>query len=446
MTNKNRLCVSLNLSIRQVNRLILSYKEKGKAGFVHGNRGRAPAGSYSSDFKKELLLRYRREFCFEKHRYNFTHFVDELRNEGLTVPTPQTVRTWAYEADIVSPKARKSTKRAKKKELKARKNPPKPLLQKLEKETSPSTYHPRKPRAKYIGELIQMDASEYVFFGSEKSTLHLAIDDASGQIVGAAFDKQETLKGYYLTFAMILKNHGIPACFLTDNRTVFNYESKKMSPEHDTRTQFAYACEQLGVEIKTTSVAQKKERIERLNQSLQDRLTSEMMRAGVQSMAEAQDFLRDFITRYNAQFAEDTQNLASVFEPEISPEKINETLAVISQRQIDAGNTIRYFNTYYQPYRDNQLVCLAPKKKVLVLKTLDGKLYLSDDKEIYTLKKLEEHQKISKEFDLDQQAQKLEKTVYRPAMTHPWKQASYNRFLQKSQQKREKEITFSRSY
>ncbi|MDR0200058.1 MAG: ISNCY family transposase, partial [Streptococcaceae bacterium] len=34
MTNKNRLCVSLNLSIRQVNRLILSYKEKGKAGFV----------------------------------------------------------------------------------------------------------------------------------------------------------------------------------------------------------------------------------------------------------------------------------------------------------------------------------------------------------------------------------------------------------------------------
>ncbi|MDR0199629.1 MAG: ISNCY family transposase, partial [Streptococcaceae bacterium] len=152
------------------------------------------------------------------------------------------------------------------------------------------------------------------------------------------------------------------------------------------------------------------------------------------------------ITRYNAQFALDTQELDSVFETEISPEKINETLAVISQRQVDAGHTIRYFNFYFQPYKDNQLVCLAPKKKVLVLKTLDGRLYLSDDKEIYELRVLEEHQKVSKEFDLGEETQKTVKTVYRPPMSHPWKKASYNRFLQKSQQKREKEITFSRSY
>ncbi|MGL5895486.1 MAG: ISNCY family transposase [Lactococcus lactis] len=445
LKNKDRLCVSLNLSIRQVNRLIERYKEKGKAGFIHGNRERKPANTYSAHLKQELLERYQKEFCFETHAYNFSHFVDELKKEGMDVPTAQTIRNWAYEADILSPKARRNTKKTKKKELKARKKQHKPLLQKLEKEALLSTYHPRKPRAKYIGELIQMDASEYIFFGSEKSTLHLAIDDASGQIVGAAFDKQETLRGYYLTFEMILKNHGIPACFLTDNRTVFNYESKKMSPEHDTRTQFAYACEQLGVEIRTTSVAQKKGRVERLNQSLQDRLTSELMRAEIQTMDEAQNFLTEFIKRYNEQFALDTKNIDSVFESEITPEKINETLAVISQRQIDSGNAIRYFNAYYQPYKDNQLVCLTPKKKILVIKALDGRLYLSDDHEIYTLRKLQEHRKISKDFDLVEASQNNTKAIYRPEMTHPWKRASFNRYLIKTNQKREKQNDFSRS-
>ena len=36
--NKNRVAKKLNISKRQVDRLIIKYMEKGKAGFVHGNR------------------------------------------------------------------------------------------------------------------------------------------------------------------------------------------------------------------------------------------------------------------------------------------------------------------------------------------------------------------------------------------------------------------------
>lgn len=112
LKNKDRLCVSLNLSIRQVNRLIEKYKEKGKAGFIHGNRERKPANTYSAHLKQELLERYQKELCFETHAYNFSHFVDELKEEGMGVPTAQTIRNWAYEADILSPKARRNTKKA----------------------------------------------------------------------------------------------------------------------------------------------------------------------------------------------------------------------------------------------------------------------------------------------------------------------------------------------
>ena len=37
--NKNRAVQNLGISRRPVDRLIIIYKEKGKSGFVHGNRG-----------------------------------------------------------------------------------------------------------------------------------------------------------------------------------------------------------------------------------------------------------------------------------------------------------------------------------------------------------------------------------------------------------------------
>jgi len=96
-----------------------------------------------------------------------------------------------------------------------------------------------------------MDASLHDWFGPNKSQLHIAVDDASGEIVGAYFDAQETLKGYYNVLDQVLTNYGIPYMFFTDRRTVFEYKKKNTSSiEEDTFTQFSYACNQLGIEIK----------------------------------------------------------------------------------------------------------------------------------------------------------------------------------------------------
>ena len=78
--------------------------------------------------------------------------------------------------------------------------------------------------------MIQMDASSHLWFGEEKTYLHAAIDDATGTVVAAYFDKQETLNGYYNLFHQILTNYGIPYMFYTDRRTVFEYK-KKNSPK-----------------------------------------------------------------------------------------------------------------------------------------------------------------------------------------------------------------------
>lgn len=112
-----------------------------------------------------------------------------------------------------------------------------------------------------------MDACEDYWLGFEfgKVTLHGAIDNATGTVCGLYFDKQETLNGYYHLFERIWLKYGVPAKFLTDNRTVFIYNGlKQKSMEKDTLTQFGYACHQLGVDLETTSIPEKKSRIERL--------------------------------------------------------------------------------------------------------------------------------------------------------------------------------------
>ena len=107
-----------------------------------------------------------------------------------------------------------------------------------------------------------------MWFGGVKTCLHLAIDKATSTIVGAWFDKHETLNGYYHIFYQILTKYGIPYKFLTDNRTVFNYMSlnpNKRTIDKDVLTQYWYACKQLGIELETTSVSQAKGLIERTN-------------------------------------------------------------------------------------------------------------------------------------------------------------------------------------
>ena len=270
-----------------------------------------------------------------------------------------------------------------------------------------------------------MDASEHLWFGVNKSFLHVAIDDATGSIVGAFFDSQETLKGYYNVLHQILTTEGIPAKFLTDNRTVFEYKKlKNPSDEKDTFTQFGYACHQLGIELITSSTPQVKGRVERLFQTLQSRLIVELRLAGIKNVQEANEFLPSFILNFNKRFSVPSNYTTSVFVKQLSQEKINYILAVISNRVVDNGNAIKYKNNYYQFYEDDKLICVKPKTKCFVLEAFDGSLVASVGETIYLLKQLERNKSHSKTFDTDE-PKKPAYTGHKPKDCHPWTYQSY---------------------
>lgn len=261
--NKKRAASKLNCTVRTVNRLIIKYKSEGKSAFIHGNRGRVPSTTIPLDIKNKIISFYINEYS----NANFSHFCEIVHREFNIKISDTTLNKWLREEDIISPKARRRTKKLLKQQLKSKmknskskkiKNDIKNSIALIDEKDA----HPRRPRSKYVGEMIQMDASSFHWIDKELWHLHVAIDDADGKIVGAYFDYQETLKGYYNVLYQILTNHGIPALFYTDRRTVFEYKRKDRAfDDEDTFTQFSYACHNLGIDIKTTSVPQAKGRV-----------------------------------------------------------------------------------------------------------------------------------------------------------------------------------------
>lgn len=197
----------------------------------------------------------------------------------------------------------------------------------------------------------------------------------------------------------------------------------------DTYTQFGYACKKLGIDLQTTSIAQKKGRIERLWNTLQSRLPTEMRIAGVTSIEEANMFLLDYCTRFNEQFALPINNTKNVFENQPSNEEINYTLAIITPRQFDSGSSIRYQNKYWQAYDNDKLVPFKNKTKALVIKAYDGQMLVTVDEKIYELREVLSHHKISDAFMEVNKNAKKEKKVYIPPMSHPWKHDSYIQYI-----------------
>ena len=297
--NKLRIALKFSVSLRTVNRWIAGYKKHGKSFFIHGNATLEPDCKISEKIRKKVVELYRGGVYQGSNFAHFTEMLDQYEDIHIS---EQSVRNILHAAGIHPPKMWRSTKKRIRQEEKQRqkelaqaadtKELDVEVLPQEKNKLQPEDGHSIRSRCKYFGELLQMDASSYNWFGNIISHLHVSVDDCTGRITGAYFDMEETLFGYYNVLKQILQRYGIPAKFLTDKRTVFEY-ARKGEPdiEKDTFTQFSYACKRLGIQIETTSVPETKGRVERLNQTLQSRLPVIFRREGITDIDAANEYL-----------------------------------------------------------------------------------------------------------------------------------------------------------
>lgn len=417
----------LKRSEKTIRRYRKELLENPNADLVHKNRGREPANKTDHELIWHL-------YCTRYYGLNITYFCEKLEeNESIKI-SEGLVRLIFKEHDEFSVKAWHRTKnelRKRLRELKKLTKQQKEVLVQLEAEPYVRTTHPIQPRSKYFGEELQMDASIHLWFGTKKCALHTAIDDATGLIVGAWFDYQETRNGYYQITKQFLTKYGLPLLIKTDKRTVFEYKKKNdKDMAEDTMTQYQHVCQTLGIELQCSSSPQFKPRVERSYGTLQGRLPFELKEAGVTTIEEANAFLKKYIQKFNEQFAI-RKGIKSVWV-KVTKDQIDSALVTIAKRTVDCGNGIRLNNKYYGTFDSygNQIF-IKPKTKVSVITMMNGAVYAMHDDKLLAMDIIPERQKISDMMDFDMEKPAVRKK-YIPPYDSVWRITNSNLFRKKT--------------
>ena len=270
----------LRLSRRQVCRLLDRYRADGVAALVHGNRGRVPVNRTDPSIRARLVELATTEFA----GFNPVHLAELLAEEGHTdlAVSPRTIRRIMAEAGRALPRTRRSPRHRSRRE--------------------------RMPRA---GMLLQVDGSRHAWLEGRGPMLTLigAIDDATGIVTAATFREAEDAAGYLEVFRRTIEPYGRPLAIYSDRHGIFIKDPNRPPTLAEQLagkrgfTQVGRALDEAAIGWIGAGSPQAKGRVERLWGTQQDRLTSELRRAGASTIEEANVVLARYLPRHNRRFA-----------------------------------------------------------------------------------------------------------------------------------------------
>lgn len=332
----------LGLSTRQISRLKKGVLASGPESLIHKNTGRKPAHAIK-DETKEAILRIASKPEFSQ--VNFLHFKEILLTDfGIAI-------SYSALSSILKNSGKES-----------------PQKKKIRHRTH------RRKRKPHPGQLVQIDATPYEWFGgATKYALHGAIDDATGKVVGLFLTNNECLYGYLRTMDQCCRRFGVPQSVYSDNHTIFRSpKTGKLTVEEllDGKqvnlTQFGRAMHELGVDLIFAGSPQAKGRVERLWVTLQSRLPVEFAKRGIKTLAEANRFLEEtYLNQFNARFAVEAEG-SSLFVPIGETTDLDAILCVKHKRKTDAAGVFSFKNRCFQ-ILDAGFPIINARKEITVL-------------------------------------------------------------------------------
>ena len=155
------------------------------------------------------------------------------------------------------------------------------------------TSHPIREPMPNRGILIQIDGTPHDWFqNGKKFSLHLAIDDATGEILAGWFMPTECLEGYVRMLEIILTKHGIPENIYCDRHTIL------VSVKDGNLTQFGHMCDDIGINIIPAYSAPAKGKVEEKNEVIQNRLINDIRRFNIKTYEQLKKWFNDYNIYY----------------------------------------------------------------------------------------------------------------------------------------------------
>lgn len=228
----------IGISIRQVKRLVQRYRIEGPQGLVSRRRGQRPNNAFTSEFRTLVISLVRDKYP----DFGPTFACEKLRELHELALSAETLRKWMVEEGLWRERRRKTAR-----------------------------IYQRRQRRPCYGELIQIDGSPHDWFEERgpRCTLIVFIDDATSALMVLRFAPAETPRAYMETLRDYLDKYGRPLALYSDRHSIFRVNNPEREGE---LTQFTRAIKTLGIEPIHANSPQAKGRVERANQTLQDRL------------------------------------------------------------------------------------------------------------------------------------------------------------------------------
>jgi transposase len=306
----------LGVSLRHTRRLLAAYRREGAAALAHGNRGRPPVNKLAEARVGKILHLAEGEY----RDYNDTHFCEVLAEQhgiGVSVPTVRRIRRGH---GLSSPRKRRVPR-----------------------------HRRRRQRYPQSGMLLQVDGSKHDWLEGRGPwlTLHAAIDDATNEVPWAVFREEEDAAGYALLLHHISQSHGLPLALYADRHTIFQSPKQATISQQlaglDPRSHLGRMLDELNIALISARSPQAKGRVERLFQTLQDRLVKELRRAGANTLTEANLVLATYLPRFNQRFMKLPAQPGSAYRPCLSRAQANARVCFTYRRTVRNDHTISLF-------------------------------------------------------------------------------------------------------
>ena len=387
----------LRLSKRQVQRAKAAIRKDGISTVVHRLKGKPSNARISEDEKTKIVGTIKEQYSDFKPTFA-TEKLDE--NHDIHI-SRETTRLWMIEADIWKTHKQKKT----------------------------GEYHSWRPRKEYFGELEQFDGSYHLWFENRfvddnnipiEVCLLAAIDDSTGKITRAVFAANEGVIAVFTFWKEYILTLGKPLSIYLDKFSTYKINHKAALDNHELMTQFQRAMQDLNIHLIPAHSPQAKGRIERLFDTLQDRLVKEMRLANINTPEEGNKFLaKVFIPKFNNKFAVIPGKVGDAHRCLLKTDKKNLKRIFARQaiRVVNNDFTIQFKNSWYQ-LAEIQPTTVRTKEKVLVEIWLDNTIHFSLREYYLNFIILPEKPKKEKRNPTIITTHKLN---YKPSLDHPWK-------------------------
>ena len=238
----------------------------------------------------------------------------------------------------------------------------------------PPKHRVRRQRMPRQGMLIEMDGRHHPWLGDQALpfALLIAVDDATGTVVDAFFCEQEDAHSYFLLIQGLVQHLSVPVALYTDRHAVFKHNARPPETIAEA-TQFSRAMEELGIQMIFARSPQAKGRVERMAETFQDRLVTELRLADARTIGQATAVLDDFLPRCNARFAVQPEHPDAAYRPVAADLCLSETLCFKHTRKVGRDNTVKYHWRILQLLPDRERPSYAGLR-VEVLERPDGEL------------------------------------------------------------------------